>query len=222
VFLVFWYILFATVAGNFMFTFGANSLFLAPEYFGEVTPLSTGIVGFSIGIFIMSWNITTFILHSKNVRFLATTAQPFLKYCINNAGIPVIFLIFYLVKAVNYARYEELLHGKDVLFLVGGFTGGIIVSIFIAFAYFFGADKTIYRSMGSVINTANTRYAEIIKKTQLPKDDKTELDVDWFFSAKFRLRKPRDVRHYSDDFLNSVFKRHHVAAVIAIALHFFL
>lgn len=220
VFLVFWYILFATVAGKFMFTFGANSLFLAPEYFGEVTPLSTGIVGFAIGVFIMSWNITTFILHSKNVRFLATTAQPFLKYCINNAGIPVIFLIFYLVKAVNYARYEELLHGKDVLFLVGGFTGGIIVSIFIAFAYFFGADKTIYRSMGEVINKANSKYAEIIAKTQLPKDDKTELNVDWFLSAKFRLRKPRDVRHYSDDFLNSIFKRHHVAGVIAIAMAF--
>ncbi|MES2328286.1 MAG: patatin-like phospholipase family protein [Bacteroidota bacterium] len=220
VFLVFWYILFATVAGKFMFTFGANSLFLAPEYFGEVTPVSTGIVGFAIGIFIMSWNITTFILHSKNVRFLATTAQPFLKYCINNAGIPVIFLVFYLVRAVNYARYEELLHGNDVLFLVGGFTGGIIVSIFIAFIYFFGADKTIYRTMGTVINSANTRYNEIIKKTQLPKDEKTELDVEWFLSAKFRLRKPRDVRHYSDDFLNSIFKRHHVAAVLAIAIAF--
>jgi len=118
VFLIFWYILFSTVAGGFMFTFGANSLFLAPEYFGEVTPVSTAIVGFAIGIFIMSWNITTFILHSKNVRFLATTAQPFLKYCINNAAIPICFLIFYLVRAINYARYEELLHGTDVLFLV--------------------------------------------------------------------------------------------------------
>jgi hypothetical protein len=56
--------------------------------------------------------------------------------------------------------------------------------------------------MGTVINSANTRYAEAIKKTQLPKD-KTELNVEWFLSAKFRLRKPRDVRHYSDDFLNS-------------------
>ena len=219
VFLVFWYILFSTVAGGFMFTYGANSLFLAPEYFGEVTPVSTALVGFAIGIFIMSWNITTFILHSKNVRFLATTAQPFLKYCINNAALPVIFLVFYFVKAINYARYEELLHGTDVLFLAGGFTGGIIVSISIAFIYFFGADKTIYRSMGTVINTANTRYAEIIQKTQLPKD-KTELEIEWFLSARFRLRKPRDVRHYSDEFLNSVFKRHHVAAVIAIAIAF--
>jgi hypothetical protein len=219
VFLIFWYILFATVAGNFMFTFGANSLFLAPEYFGEVTFVSTAIVGFAAGIFIMSWNITTFILHSKNVRFLATTAQPFLKYCINNAVLPLLFLIFYMVKAVGYARYEELFHGAEILLLIGGFAGGIILSIFIAFIYFFGADKTIYRSMGDVINTANTRYAEIIQKTQLPKE-KTEMSVEWFLSARLRLRKPRDVRHYSDDFLNDVFKRHHVAAVIAIAVAF--
>lgn len=219
VFLIFWYILFATVAGSFMFTFGANSLYLAPEYLGEVTPLSTAIVGFAIGVFIMSWNITTFILHSKNVKFLATTAQPFLKYCINNALIPLCFLVFYFVKAVHYARYQELLHGADILFLAGGFAGGIIASIAIAFIYFFGADKTIYRSMSAVITTANTHYAEVVQKTQLPKE-KTELNVEWFLSAKFRLRKPRDVRHYSDDFLQSVFKRHHVAAVIAIAVAF--
>ena len=219
VFLILWYILFATVAGKFMFTFGANSLFLAPEYFGEVTVISTAIVGFAIGIFVMSWNITTFILHSRNVMFLATTAQPFLKYCINNAALPVIFLVFYLFRAVDYARYQELLHATEIFLLVGGFTGGIILSIILAFVYFFGADKTIYYSMGSVIKTANSQYEESILKTTFPKE-KTELKVDWFLSASFRLRKPRDVRHYSDDFLNAVFKRHHAAAVIAITIAF--
>lgn len=219
VFLILWYILFATVAGKFMFTFGANSLFLAPEYFGEVTVISTAIVGFAIGIFVMSWNITTFILHSRNVMFLATTAQPFLKYCINNAALPVIFLVFYLFHAVDYARYQELLHTTEIFLLVGGFTGGIILSIILAFVYFFGADKTIYYSMGSVIKSANSQYEESILKTTFPKE-KTELKVDWFLSASFRLRKPRDVRHYSDDFLNAVFKRHHAAAVIAITIAF--
>ena len=219
VFLIFWYILFATVAGDFMFTFGANSLFLAPEYFGEVSALSTAIVGFAIGIFMMSWNITTFILHHKNIRFLATTAQPFLKYCINNAALPVLFLIFYLIKAIHYASFQELLHGIEIVWLVGGFTGGIILSITIAFIYFFGADKTIYYTMGNVINSANTQYAESIRIKKLP-EERSEFRIDWFLSAKFHLRKPRDVRHYSDDFLESVFKRHHVAAVIAIVLAF--
>ena len=139
VFLVFWYILLATVTGNFMRTFGADSLFLAPEYFGEVTALSTAIVGFAVGIFMMSWNITTFILHSKSLRFLATTAQPFLKYCINNALLPLCFLATYLIAAVHYARYQELVHGMKLFLLVGGFTGGIVLSIAISFIYFFGA-----------------------------------------------------------------------------------
>ncbi|MEQ1625648.1 MAG: hypothetical protein ABL870_13190, partial [Sediminibacterium sp.] len=100
VLLLFWYILFATVTGNFMATFGASSLYLAPEYLDAVTPISTAIVGFSIGVFIMGWNITTFILHSKNLKFLATTAQPFLKYCINNTIIPLLFLLVYAYSAI--------------------------------------------------------------------------------------------------------------------------
>ncbi len=219
VFLILWYILFATVAGNFMFTFGANSLFLAPEYFGDVTALSTAIVGFAIGIFFMSWNITTFILHSKNVLFLATTEQPFLKYCINNAVLPLGFLIFYFVKAVDYARYQELFHGMEILGLIGGFTGGMVLSVSVSFMYFFGADKTIFYTMGTIIKQANSDYDVAVQKTKLP-EPKTELKVDWFLSARFHLRKPRDVRHYSDDFLNAIFKRHHVAAVIAITLAF--
>ena len=93
VILIPWFILFATVTGNFLKPYGADSLMLAPEYIGSVNALSIAIVGFAIGTFIMSWNITTFILHSKLIKFLATTAQPFLKYCINNAIIPLAFLI---------------------------------------------------------------------------------------------------------------------------------
>lgn len=219
VFLVFWYILFATVAGGFMRTFGADSLFLGPEYFGKITTISTAIVGFSMGIFIMSWNITTFILFSKYFRFLATTAQPFLKYCINNGVLPIMFLVFYFLKAIAYSREQELFATGEIILLVVGFAGGLILSILMAFAYFFGADKTIYRSMATIIDTANVHYALATKNNPLPKP-KPELRVDWFFSARLGLRKPRDVRHYSQDFLDSVFKRHHFAAVIAITIAF--
>ncbi|MGL6068288.1 MAG: hypothetical protein ACRC0I_05975, partial [Sediminibacterium sp.] len=149
IFLVVWYILFATVAGAFMKTFGADSLFLAPEYFGEVSAGSTAIVGFTTGVLIMSWNITTFILHSKNLRFLATTAQPFLKYCINNAIIPISFLLFYFVRAIDYARFQELFNNKEILLLAMGYAGGLILSLLISFLYFFGADKTIYYTLAN-------------------------------------------------------------------------
>jgi hypothetical protein len=221
VLLIFWYVLFATVSGHFMHTFGADSLFLAPEYFGKVSWLSTAIVGFSFCVFVMSWNITTFILHSRSVLFLATTAQPFLKFCINNGILPLIFLVFYLLKAVHYAYYRELFFGVDVLFQVGGFALGFIVCLAIAFTYFFGADRTIFRSLGVAIQSENTRYTKrMLRKKNMPVKEASEMDVDWFLSARLDLRKPRDVRHYTQGFLNSVFKRHHVASVIAIVIAF--
>ena len=219
IFLVFWYILFATVAGHFMSSYGAVSLFLAPEYLGNVNFFSSAIVGMAIGVFIMSWNITTFILHSKLIRFLATTAQPFLKYCINNALLPLTFLIFYLAKAIRYEKLEEYNSMMNILFLIVGFLVGLITAILIAFLYFFTADKTIYRSMVKVITNANTRYNRMVAKKALPIKH-FEMRVDWFFSALFHIRKPRDVRHYADDYLDSIFKRHHLASVYAILLAF--
>ena len=59
--------------------FGANALFLAPEYLGNVNAGGAAITGIATGVFIMSWNITTFILHSQRFRFLATNSKPFLK-----------------------------------------------------------------------------------------------------------------------------------------------
>jgi hypothetical protein len=35
-----------------------------------------------------------------------------------------------------------------------------------------------------------------------------------------RVRKPRDIRHYSEEFLDSIFKRHHIAAIIAVLIAF--
>src|SRR5580698_1062395 len=107
VLLIFWLILFSTLDGVFMRAYGAAALFLSPEYLGDVSAASTAIVGFATGIFIMSWNITTFILFSRHFRFLATTTNPFLKYCINNVLLPLIFLIFYFEKVIQFSVHKE-------------------------------------------------------------------------------------------------------------------
>lgn len=219
IFLIFWYLLFATVMGHFMETFGTYSLFLAPEYFGEVTLLSTAIVGFSIGVFIMGWNITTFILYSRFLKFLATTTQPFLKYCINNALIPILFLLVYLYHAVVYAKYLEFYETKQILLLVVGFLIGLTGSIVVAFIYFFGADKTIYYGIARTIQLANKKYDKLSLQKKKP-DESKGLRVEWFLSARLKLRKPRNVNHYSQEFLDIIFKRHHIAAVIAILIAF--
>jgi hypothetical protein len=102
--LLFWLVLFAAVGGVVMKSFGAEALFLSPEYLGDVNALSTAIMGTAIGVFIMCWNITTFILFSRHFTFLAATQYPFLKYCINNSVIPAAFLLFFLIKGYHYTR----------------------------------------------------------------------------------------------------------------------
>ncbi|MDE3144652.1 MAG: hypothetical protein KGL19_10890, partial [Bacteroidota bacterium] len=218
VILIFWYILFATIAGHFMKTFGAASLFLAPEYLDEVNAFGTSIVGFAIGVFFMSWNITTFILYSKQIKFLATNAQPFLKYCINNAVIPIVFLVYYAYEAIGYALNQELVSATQLSFNLIGFLGGLLLAIFIAFVYFFSADKTIYYSYGKIINVANDEYKSKSKTTL--KKERPDFRVDWFLSASLHLRKPRDVRHYSEDYIDSILTRHHISAVIGIIFAF--
>ncbi len=219
VFLIFWYVFFATVAGFFLKSFGARSLFLAPEYLNKVDFVATMIVGIAIGIFIMSWNIAMFILHTKHIRFLATTAQPFLKFCINNCIFPALFLILYLYKAIEYNRYQQLISSGEMFKLTAGFISGLLLSVAAAFYYFYVIDKRVYRRIGRKLSRANKIYTITSSRSQLP-PTKGELRCDWFLSARFKLRKPRDVRHYSEEFLESIFKRHHIAAIIAVLIAF--
>ncbi len=220
VMLLSWYILFATVTGNFLKPYGANSLMLAPEYLGKVNALSTSIVGFTVATFIMSWNITTFILHSRHIKFLATTAQPFLKFCINNALLPLFFLVTYLYCAIDYLKNEELFAAGNIAVLIGGFLGGFVLSLTLAFGYFFRADKNIYRKMETDITTANQKYERAARLLKNPKRGSGDLRIDWFLSATLHLRQPRNIMHYGQGFLDSIFKRHHLAAVQAVLVAF--
>jgi hypothetical protein len=219
VFLIFWYVLFATISGFFLKSFGARSLFLAPEYLNRVDALATTIVGMAIGIFIMSWNIATFILHTRHIRFLATTAQPFLKFCINNGIFPATFLLLYFYKAIEYNRFQQLLSAGEMFTLVAGFIFGLMLAVTAAFFYFYVIDKRVYKRFGRKLLRANKIYTIASKRGQLP-PTKNEIRCDWFLSARLKLRKPRDVRHYSEEFLDSIFKRHHIAAIIAVLIAF--
>ena len=139
VLLIFWFILFSTLNGGFMRSYGANALFLYPEYLGEVNAVSAGMVGVAAGVFIMSWNITTFILFSRHFRFLATATKPFLKYCINNTLIPISFLVFYLIKAIQFDTAKEFLTKGEIAVLAFGFLIGLSLIVMLSLLYFFQA-----------------------------------------------------------------------------------
>src|SRR5437868_6220266 len=116
--LVFWYLLVSTIDSGFLKNYGADALFLSPEYLGTVNPLGALIVGLALGVFFMSWNITTFILHSKRCKFLATTRQPFLIYCINNSLFPLLFVVHYFSRLYHFDAQKELMSNTEILLVM--------------------------------------------------------------------------------------------------------
>ncbi|MEP6614996.1 MAG: patatin-like phospholipase family protein [Ginsengibacter sp.] len=219
VLLIFWIILFSTITGNFMKTFGADALFLAPEYLGNVNGAAAAIVGAATGILVMSWNITTFILHSKRCRFLVTTARPFLKYCINNSIIPLLFLIIYFVSALAFDIKKELIPSFQFLLIAAGFFAGFILLIAFSFVYFFGADKRIVKTVKPIAKELyrNRKISAVKEKPQL---SNYRIRVGYYLDAQLKLRKARDVTHYGEDFLDMIFKRHHFSAMISVLVGF--
>ena len=167
----------------------------------------------------MSWNITTFILHTKRFKFLAATSKPFLKYCINNSLFPLFFLIFYLIKSFNFNFNKELLNTGEEVLLILGFMGGLFLLLSFSFAFFFGADRHILKTIAPVV--ANRQhFKKNFDPSKNTQQDGFGMKVEYYFSVRFRLRKARNVSHYSEDFLDAIFKRHHFAAMIGVVLAF--
>ncbi len=218
VLLVFWYLLGSTINSGFMKNYGADALFFSPEYLGNVNALSAAIVGVAIGVFIMSWNITTFILHSKRCKFLATTSKPFMKYCINNALLPLLFLAFYFYRLFPFDRHKELMSVGEILVVMAGIIAGIILLLVVSFGYFFGAEKRIQRTIAPIMDSAQ-HFNVNFYSPQNPQE-KFGMRVSYFLDRGFRFRKPRNVSHYNPEFLEMVFNRHHFSGIISIVLSF--
>lgn len=217
--LFFWLLLVSVINSGFMKNFGADALFFVPEYLDNVNGLSAALVGVAMGVFFMSWNITTFILHTRRFRFLAAASKPFLKYCINNSILPLIFLVFYLVRSVQYNSTKELLTLGEGLTLIVGFLFGLILLIAFSFAFFFGADRRILHTITPVINNPS-RFKTTLDALRKQQPDGFGMKVGYYITGRLRFRKSRPVSHYSEAFLDTIFKRHHLAAIICITLAF--
>jgi hypothetical protein len=46
------------------------------------------------------------------------------------------------------------------------------------------------------------------------------LKISGYLGDRFRLKKPRNVSHYNQEFLDTVFKRHHLSGILSIVLSF--
>jgi hypothetical protein len=96
-----------------------------------------------------------------------------------------------------------------------GFAGLISLSLF----YFFRADKSIIRRMTPVISNPKL-FKSQFRKEEVKINETRLMKVRWYMNSPLTIRKTRDVSHYSKDFIENIFNRHHIAAVLSIFVAF--
>ena len=219
--LILWFSLFAIVTNLFGSVFGLNFLFLDPEYLGKVNFWSFFLIGLMLGLFIMAFHISSYMLNSFRFPFLATLKYPLAIFVINNSIIPAAFLITYSTLLVIFQYNAALALELDTFFNIVALLLGLTSMILFFGLYFSQTNKNVFVIIG--IRKAN-RYSEkrrLFNWTSVQRSAKL-WQVDNFLTAKFRIRPVRGVEHYDEKLLLTVFKQHHYNAlliqVLSIAL----
>jgi hypothetical protein len=218
--LVFWLILVLTITGNFASNFGSASLFLAPEYLGNISFMSMLLLGGGIGLFIMAWHITTFIIHAHRIPYMGAAKQTFLIYCINNSLIPLLFLIFYSIVSVHFQVYKEHSPIGRVVLLQLGFYLGFFLILLVSFAYFFRVSRDLLKAILSRI-TDPSRIKHLIPFDALD----YEIDiirVDTYLSETLTLAHCHELELFHPRLLKTIMRKHHRNAVTATIFSFLL
>jgi len=63
-------------------------------------------------------------------------------------------------------------------------------------------------------------YITHLREPAVKINDDSPLKVEWHLETPFTVKKTRNVSHYTQEFIDTLFKRHHFAAVIAIFIAF--
>ena len=209
----FWLVLLLTLTGNFAAHFGASSLFLAPEYLGKINFMSMFLTGCAFSVFMMTWHITTFIIHSKRMPYMGATRHAFLIYSFNNFVIPLAFLVFYSVVTIRFQYRNEHAHWRNIVFLQLGFYLGFMLIILVSFAYFFRVSRDFFKAvLTKVTNPARIRRF-------IPYDS-LDYEVDIiparsYISGRFRIERSADLAPYHPRVLTTILRRHHRNVVFA-------
>ncbi|MGQ0826898.1 MAG: patatin-like phospholipase family protein [Bacteroidota bacterium] len=215
--LLFWLFFFGVITNQVAQSYGVGFLFLGPEYSDNINMVSYFITGFACGGFIMAYNIASYIKNAFRFPFLATLQNPFLKYCINNVVIPLIFILLYIYRIIDFLKAEGNVSNMEIFMLILSFIAGNLFLIFISFTYFFRTTKNITKLYG-IEHSETIPLKNIISKghsgernLNLIKESR-DWYVETYMVTPFKRRLVRSVRHYKKEMLKAVLKQNHKAA----------
>ncbi|MEM6964767.1 MAG: patatin-like phospholipase family protein [Bacteroidota bacterium] len=215
-----WVFVWLLITGNLANLYGVKFLFLSPEYQGVVGFQSFFILGIAFGGFLMTWNLTTYLLDAHHFPFLASMKRPFTKFILNNFIVPLTFLSFYFTYTVWFQRYFEYWSATTILSNCVAFLLGLVLVLLLSSAYFrftnkdiftFSKSKQIDESPNLVVSMAPNRR---IDRIQNIKKGNVRWRVDTYLTESLRPRIVRSVQHYDYNILLKVFKQNHLNALV--------
>ena len=201
-------ILILFVTKNLAALYGFAYLFLDPEYLGKVNFWSFFLVGIGFGAFVLIWNITSYILNSHRFPFLATFERPFTRYCLNNCIIPLLFVSIYIIELIFFQAQSELTVWYKIVMSILGFLFGGILMLAVSFS------KSLNTHYNNEANRKKSQHNPMKRWSFNQPADKRKLRVDYIFIYPWRIRRVREVDHYDEEKLLTVFKQHHRNALV--------
>lgn len=212
--LIFWFFIYAIITGKLGKTLGIPYLFLDPEYKNQVNFWSLFILGVAYGILVISYFITSYILDSHRFQFLGTIRRPFAHFCLNNATIP---LLIYIVYIVEFFQFQTLYGNQNIGTTINellGFTCGIISIISVTFYYFKKTNKDLFKEIAKNINiTLRKKKINTVSVLRKIKDQKKRYYITNYLSFPFRVSKVDQELSYDRKFLFRIIDQHHLNAV---------
>lgn len=213
-----WVLLFSIINGGFAKSLGIPFLFLSPEYLNEVNFQSYFIVGLTLGGLIVAFNIASYILDGYRFHFIGIITKPFSKFSLNNALIPLAFLINYIIQIINYQMVYEFLGFWKAFSLALSLPLGVFVSIFILQLYFWFTNKDFREVLAERVEKrikklkigriAAVKYHKDLKSKQAKVDGYFDLKLKWIKVSKKSNRKVFSV-------VKGIFDQNHLNTVIA-------
>lgn len=207
--LLIWAILFAFINDALGYSFGVPFLFLSPEYLNAISFESFLLLGFALGGFIMGFNTYSYVRLGPLYPFLITINRPFFKFCINNALIPLIFIINYLINMFAFQKNEEYATFGESLLFCFAFILGVALFLTLSWLFFFRLIKYNPYTGGAskpfkTVTYQNNKWYDIFRRQ---KEYPTV-----YIGTKLRLKVSRSSKHFDKELVASIFAKNRVSA----------
>ncbi len=213
--LLFWGVLFLTVTGQLGRGIGLPYLFLDPEYQNEVGFTSLLILGVAVGLFTVSFFITSYILDSRRYLFLGTVRYPFICYSLNNSLIPAAFLVVYLISFIQFQLGNGLQSGGQIAVESFGFFGGLAITITLVFLYFTRTNRPFFDTLATGVESRlrKGRITRVRVMKDITEARKRRFVVSSYIGTNFRFHKVDQEIEVREPMVFKVFDQHHLNAV---------